>query len=452
MKVKLFLGVILASLFFIPGVNAATIDVTNGDDLNAKIASASAGDVIAIANGTYSGDVTLDKNITLKGASKDGVVINGSVVVTGTNAKVVLDTMTIMNSGTIIDVKAKSDVTVKNAVVTYTGFNGTYTSNDSDGIWLQKTANGSKLTVDSSDIYAKYAVWVYGENNNVSINNSNVTGWAALDISNGSKSTTQAFNNVVSVNGSTLKGINTYAGPTNDYGVIVIGGQNGLELSIDNSTVTNGFTVDNVQDLILFGDAYVTSEDAFITVANSKLVNTASEGNSSAVYNIGTAKNASVNASNYFIAENTVITANNGIVYSTVAGTINITLNINAAAEEFLTITVPKGTAFSDVAELTAMIKMLEAGEYDGYTYDGLYLDEDFTVAFDQNVALDADTNIYVKLVKKASSEVDNDNNSTNNNTNNGTTAVNKNNDLLDDVPKTGDLYVGVNYMNYLVK
>ena len=43
MKIKLFLVVFIAALFFVPNVNAATITVSNGDDLSAKVSSANAG-------------------------------------------------------------------------------------------------------------------------------------------------------------------------------------------------------------------------------------------------------------------------------------------------------------------------------------------------------------------------------------------------------------------------
>ncbi len=449
MKLKVFLAVFVASLFFIPGVSAATINVFNGDDLSAKVASANAGDVVSIDNGTYNGDITIDKNITLKGASKDGVKVNGSIIISGVGAKATIDSMTIMDAGTIIDIKAKSEVEIMNAVIAYEGFNGTYASNNADGIWLEKTANGTILAVENCDIYAKYAIWVYGEENEISIESSNITGWAALDISNGASakpSNTQAYGNLINVYASTLKGVATYAGDTNDYGTIVIGGQNELLLNIIDSTVTNGFAVDNIQDLILMGDSYSSSKDVMICVYNSKLVNTAANGNGSAVYNVGMAENASIDMPNRFITEDTVITAKNGIIYNDVAGAINITLGIDSESDEDLTVVVPKGTAFSDVTQLTELVDMLEAGAYDGYIYGGLYLDKSFTRELDVNAALEEDTYIYVKLT------LDNSSNKVNNGTNANTPNVNKNDDLLDDVPKTGDLYIGVDYTNYLAR
>lgn len=436
MKLKLFLVAVFASLFFIPGVSAATINVSNGDDLSAKVASASAGDVLLLEDGTYTGDVTIDKNITLKGASKSGVKIDGSVILNGSAAKVVLDTMTIQDAGTIVDVKLKADLTIKNVKIAYAGFAGTYGVNSSDGIWLEKTANNTILTVENTEIYAKYAIWVNGEGNAVNIDNSTIVGWAALDISNGASSkptNTQASGNSVYVANSTLKGVAAYAGPTNEYGTIVIGGQKGLELTIDSSTVTNGFVADNVQDLIVYGDAYSTSRDCVIAVINSKLINTASVGNTSAVYNISTEEN--IEGVNMFALEDTAVTASNNITYPAVAGYVYLTVDVMGSKVVTM---IPKGVVLGSMDDPEAV---------EGYTFKGYFADSEFKTVFNFAKAIDVDTTIYAKYVKNTSSEVVDNGTNINNNV-----TVNKDDALLDDVPKTGDLYVGVSYQNYLVR
>ena len=42
----------------------------------------------------------------------------------------------------------------------------------------------------------------------------------------------------------------------------------------------------------------------------------------------------------------------------------------------------------------------LDPGNIEGYTFEGWYLDADFTIPFNPSVALDADTTIYAKLTE----------------------------------------------------
>lgn len=371
----------IASLLLVPSVDAATIEVVNGDDLSAKVASALDGDVLNIANGTYNGDITISKNITLKGESKTGTIINGGVVVDTADLVVTLDTLTVENAGTIIDVKAKSNLTVKNAKVIYNGYVDTYATNAADGIWLEKTANGSTLTVENSDVVAKYAIWVYGEGNTVDIKNSNIIGWAALDISNGTSSTTQATGNAITVTGSTLKGINDYTGASNSYGTIVIGGQKGLQLLITDSTVTNGVNTEQAQDLIVYGDAYRTSSECVVVITNSTLTNTALLGNPSAVYNIGTEDN--VLGLNVFGVENTEITATNNVIYPTMTDYVYLT--VDAMGSKAVTL-IPTGSVLGSLEDPEAV---------EGYTFKGYFTDNTFKTKFDFTKAIDTDTTIY---------------------------------------------------------
>ena len=228
---------IMVMLVCTMNVSAAEINVANTDDLSQKLAESVAGDTLILADGTYTTDLTIDKNITIKGTSVDGTIINGSVVLNTEGIEVTLDTLTVTDSATIIDVKATSTLNVNNAKVIYAGYDGTFAKNSSDGIWLEKTANGSTVNVVGSTIVAKYAIWVYGEENKVSIDDSTINGWAAIDITNGNTSDTTAKNNNVIVNNSNIIGTNVYSGSTDAYGVIVIGGQSNLTLEINESTV-----------------------------------------------------------------------------------------------------------------------------------------------------------------------------------------------------------------------
>lgn len=368
-------------------VSAEEISVANTDDLAQKLADAAAGDTLILADGTYSTDLTVDKDITIKGTSTDGTIINGSVILNTEGIEVTLDTLTVTDSATIIDVKATSTLNVNNAKVIYAGYNGTFAANNSDGIWLEKTANGSTVNVVGSTVVAKYAIWVYGEENKVSIDDSTINGWAAIDISNGNSSDTTAKNNSVTVNNSDIIGTNVYNGPTDAYGVIVVGGQSNLTLEITESTVKNEFTVgNNSLDVILFSGAYQTSEETEISIVNSELINNDTTTNS-AVISYDTEEIQ--NGANIVTLYETTVTSENDLVYDMTGDYITFTVDLLGVQSST---PLPNNSVIPENA--------LDPGNIEGYTFEGWYLDADFTIPFDPSVALDADTTIYAKLTE----------------------------------------------------
>ena len=368
-------------------VSAEEISVANTDDLAQKLADAAAGDTLILADGTYSTDLTVDKDITIKGTSTDGTIINGSVILNTEGIEVILDTLTVTDSGTIIDVKATSTLNVNNAKVIYAGYDGTFAKNSSDGIWLEKTANGSTVNVVGSTVVAKYAIWVYGEENKVSIDDSTINGWAAIDISNGNSSDTTAKNNSVTVNNSDIIGTNVYNGPTDAYGVIVVGGQSNLTLEITKSTVKNEFTVgNNSLDVILFSGAYQTSEETEISIVNSELINNDTTTNS-AVISYDTEEIQ--NGANIVTLYETTVTSENDLVYDMTGDYITFTVDLLGVQSST---PLPNNSVIPENA--------LNPGNIEGYTFEGWYLDADFTIPFDPSVALDADTTIYAKLTE----------------------------------------------------
>ena len=368
-------------------VSAEEISVANTDDLAQKLADAAAGDTLILADGTYSTDLTVDKDITIKGTSTDGTIINGSVILNTEGIEVTLDTLTVTDSATIIDVKATSILNVNNAKVIYAGYNGTFAANNSDGIWLEKTANGSTVNVVGSTVVAKYAIWVYGEENKVSIDDSTINGWAAIDISNGNSSDTTAKNNSVTVNNSDIIGTNVYNGPTDAYGVIVVGGQSNLTLEITKSTVKNEFTVgNNSLDVILFSGAYQTSEETEISIVNSELINNDTTTNS-AVISYDTEEIQ--NGANIVTLYETTVTSENDLVYDMTGDYITFTVDLLGVQSST---PLPNNSVIPENA--------LDPGNIEGYTFEGWYLDADFTIPFDPSVALDADTTIYAKLTE----------------------------------------------------
>ena len=368
-------------------VSAEEISVANTDDLAQKLADAAAGDTLILADGTYSTDLTVDKDITIKGTSTDGTIINGSVILNTENIEVTLDTLTVTDSGTIIDVKATSTLNVNNAKVIYAGYDGTFAKNSSDGIWLEKTANGSTVNVVGSTVVAKYAIWVYGEENKVSIDDSTINGWAAIDISNGNSSDTTAKNNSVTVNNSDIIGTNVYNGSTDAYGVIVVGGQSNLTLEITESTVKNEFTVgNNSLDVILFSGAYQTSKETEISIVNSELINNDTTTNSAVIsYDTEDIQNGA----NIVTLYETTVTSENDLVYDMTGDYITFTVDLLGVQSST---PLPNNSVIPENA--------LNPGNIEGYTFEGWYLDADFTIPFDPSVALDADTTIYAKLTE----------------------------------------------------
>lgn len=212
-------GMVISAFVIIPNVSAATINVSSGESLSDKVTQASPGDVLVLEDGTYTGDITIDKALTIKGTSKENTIINGQINIASNNALVSLESLTIEKQGSDtagVKLTGTSNVTISDALIQYANIVGDdYGNNDYfTGIWLSKSANGSTLTVNNSEIKAKYAIWVHGQENNVTVNSSSITGWAALDISNSPKpQSSLAANNVVTVNGSTLLGVATSTGP-----------------------------------------------------------------------------------------------------------------------------------------------------------------------------------------------------------------------------------------------
>lgn len=452
MKFKVFLMMIIASFFCIAGVNAETINVSAGEDLNAKVASASSGDTIVIANGTYTGDVTIDKDITLSGASKTGVIVDGSIIVTA-NAMVNLENLTIQDNGydvAMVDLQKPANVTIDNCKIAYKGYSDSDYGNSDYAVGVKlgrDVANGSSVEIYNSEIYAKYGVWVYGADNYVYIENSEITGWAPLDISNGASARTLASDNYVEVYNSTLTGVATLTGTSNAYGTVVIGGQSGLALYIDDSTVTNKFVANNTQDLIVFGNSYLDSENVLIAISNSDLINTASAGNNSAVYNIGTAENASLTANNVLVTDSVNMTANNGKVYNTIAGNINVSVDDSFGG--LATMTVPAGTIFNDIPFFTELIKEFDLPAYEGYIFNGLYTSSDYTTEFDGTVPLNTDTTVYAKFTEAPQEEIEDNQNTASGEFTGNYNDINQN---LDDVPYTGDLFSNLGLKLYVVK
>ena len=385
MRKKIFAIIIMTILCLLcllaVNANAAEVQATP-ENFTEVVASAEENDTIVLAEGTYNiGNLTLEKALTLQGAGKDATILEGTIT---TNANLTLQNLEITaEAASIITVNAPVTVNVENSAITDKGL----TTGNTAGIHLKKgNADGATLNVTNSEIFALYGIWVNGANNTVNVTGSEVTGWAALDITYGSSADSLAKGNTVTVTNSTLTGNGVHSGPTNEYSNIVIGAQDGLKLNISGSTLTNTINSDNPEDLIAFGDAYLTSKNVMITIENSELINTDTK-NGSAVFDVALENSNPENSNMIAISVDTTIETANGVVYNDVEGYITLVLS---TIEGDVAITLPEGTVLTE--------DVLKPGEVEGYTFEGYFTDENYTTPFDYS-ALNEDTTLYAKFV-----------------------------------------------------
>lgn len=129
---------VLAAWWSGPAI-AATIDVAAGDGLQQAIAAAAPGDILRLAPGLYSGDVIIEKPLTLEGPAGRESVIQGS------------------GAGRSIWVKAP-DVTVRQLTIRGSGLS---LSEMNAAIFLDKTAD--RALVEDNDILDNLiGVYIWG--------------------------------------------------------------------------------------------------------------------------------------------------------------------------------------------------------------------------------------------------------------------------------------------------
>lgn len=402
-KVNFFtLGLMSLGFLLIPSiVSAKEIEVQNTDSISTVIASSTTedGDVLVLADGTYTESFTIDKDLTLKGSSAENVIIDGKIVI---SADVMLDNITVKGAESeIIDIAGNENgnVSISNCVIQFKNLteNDYGKANWVSGVRLSKTANGTKLSIIDTKISAQYAVWVNGEENTLYMEGSTITGWAALDISNGTSATTQANNNTIAITDSTLTGISYNAeSESNAYGTIVIGGQSALTLAIENSTIQNKFITQNAQDLIVFGDAYLPSKDVVVLIAGSSLINNDTQANSY-VYNWGTTDNSLEEANNAIaLAADVEVTSPDGQVNAQIPDYVDLTVSVNG---EVMFGKFPAGEVLDRLEDPEAA---------DGYTFDNWYADPDGNTPFDFTQTIDENTTIYALFTENQTDLPDN--------------------------------------------
>ena len=358
-------------------------DITGADDLT---------DSLRLDSTTVK-NMTLDLNGHKISSTKDPVIIIGSAT---TKVNVTIEGGKIIGAAEdIIKVNNGSNLTVNDTKILYQDAEDektllttpveTYTS----GIHV---GDGSTITLNSTTIYAKYGVWVNGSNSTVTIEDSDIHGYSALDITCGTGQSAKT-GNTVTVTNSTLTGHNPYAkNASNNYGTVVIGGQEDLELTITGSTVTNT-TTNNSEDLIYFGNAYENSKGVDVAITDSTLNNTDSA-NGSAVFNYNTKENASANTvvTTGTKVEGTEYPADNtDVVYVSVVYTLDgKTVEETKAFEKDK---VEEGLK-AYLEELSATLKEQKVN------VDGYYTDADYKTEFKLENEVTGSVKVYVKTSK----------------------------------------------------
>lgn len=400
-KISLFFAVFLTAFLFLGTVNAKTVNVASTDDLSAKIGEAEEGDTLVLEDGTYTGNITIDKALTIEGTSKEDTIIVGQITVTDN-----FDMKNVTVIGEYVKDTYEDVVTITEPelVVNFDNVNLNVKDYVADkdyktrasGIIVDADANGTKLTVTNSKVNATYGIYVRSEKNTIKIESSIVSGWAALDIST-SEGVLQS-NNVVSVKNTTLSGTSYVTKASyNNYGVVVIGSQKDLSLTITDSTIKNNIVTENRIDLILFSAYYEDSETAMITLDNVKLENNDKTGTSS-IINYGTEDN--VLGGQMFVVggeTNLDMTTDVDMVGST--GHVFTMSSIDGAVSTI----VPDG--FKVPADA------LEVGTVEGYEFKGWYTDAEYKNEFLAGTEITEDTTIYayfVEIVEDTTPEVNN--------------------------------------------
>ncbi len=394
MKKKYYGFLMALALLFAFNAKVSATEVSAEETISSKLASASDG-ILEVAEGTFTeSTIAITEDMTIKGAGKDKTIITGKITVDG-DAKLTLENVTIKSGDTeakTISLTNGADLEVKNSIIYSNNEDSIDFTGNSSGIYAE---GDSTIDVISTTIYAKYAIYAKGGNNEINIkDNSSINGYAAVDVSNGIDGEV-VEGNKVTIDSSTLTGYNETGEGQNDYGTIVFGAQKGLKLNITKSTITNSVTGDSKEDLILFSDAYNLSSETEIEITDSTLKNTDNE-KGSVIYNLGETDSVSTN----IIAVSNSETE--GKEYADDGESIYITLS----TVEGDIVTLFKKDTINETLEafLDVMSKSLNDDEY---IFEGYYIDDKYENKFNVEDEITENTKIYMKVSEKKAEEVD---------------------------------------------
>lgn len=380
----------VAGMAVVPNTFATAENCTA--DADTTIASLLAGECSTITvNGTLTEEVTINRPITIKGDS--GAKLIGTITIADGATDVTLDGLTInstASSAELVQIKTKTDLKVLSSNI-YTGNSleeaSIFDQGNTAGIVSYYGADnsqgsGSTISITNSNIAAKYAVWIESDNTTLNISGSKLTGYAALDLTS-SEAESPVAGNKITINNSVLTGqASPVAAPTNSYGTIVIGNQNGTSIDIVNgSVITNAFGDSNArEDLILIQatqkDGAPTATNTSINVTNSTMNNTAKTDDLGVIYNYNESK------------DNNFVATNSNLVGPAFADQYSVTFDVDGNKT---VVSVNEGGTLSS-ADIPAAAK-------DGYEFAGWFTDPDFTSPFNAESPISADVTVYAKFV-----------------------------------------------------
>ena len=231
-----------------------------------------------LANG---GEVTLFEDVTsdkiLEISATNPVVINGNgktisftsnrgFRITASN-NVIIENATIVNNvngGRCIETRTGGiNLTLNNVELTAT--NGASQPFTVGGTGIDVTVNINNSTINAGK---GYGITTFNPTA-LTINNSTVTGYAALNIKAASGSEGSA-GSVINVTGSTLAGVNNWPGETNAFSTIMLEDSN-VTINVDSTSTVKAIANDNHQYVFYLGNELVESviSDSHVTIAGT---------------------------------------------------------------------------------------------------------------------------------------------------------------------------------------
>ena len=382
-KIKLGVFAFLSLLLALTFTNVKALDLNSGDSIATKLGELGDGDsTLNLAAGTYTEDITIDKDVKIIGAEEGGSIIEGTITVAA-GKKLTIRGVTIKSTdgeATIVTVEDGATLDISDSEIYFNDKSNVDFGDSTVGI----LANGNTtIDVTGTTINAKYGIWVKGSNNTLRVTGSDIHGYSAIDVSNGKVA---ARENSVTVKSSTLTGHNIYpANADNDYGTVVFGDQTESSLVIEENSIVTNATSNNKEDLILIGSEYTKSTSNTFIISNSTLDNTNAN---SVVFNLGEDTEAS----------NTIMSTGNtikGDVYPASEEILYVTLVLDDGSESGdVTFTIPKENANESMLE-------------DNIKIEGYYKDDEYKEAFNLEEVLEENATIYVKASEVKADTVD---------------------------------------------
>ncbi|MCQ4635391.1 Ig-like domain-containing protein [Anaerovorax odorimutans] len=183
----------------------------------AAVDAAKAGDIIEIAEGTHSEDLTVNKDITLRGKGEDKTILKGKIDLTG-------GTSAFEN----LKVENRENTTYENALITLKGEQPSTARFEHCTIHDNETAfrmesKGSALTLKDTDVKGedRYGIGIRNEGQTLTVEGGTIEGWGAIMTSAGGLVEGKLENSRVKIKitGATIVGI---AQDNDDYGAITL--------------------------------------------------------------------------------------------------------------------------------------------------------------------------------------------------------------------------------------